>query len=75
MEGSTTKELGWLWKIIAGPRVKFFWWQLLWEKLLVHSKLVKRGRNVYDICFACREVSGIALHVLITLSIASDCWR
>ena len=69
------EDIGWLWKTIVGPRVKVFLWQLLRDKLLVRSDPVKRGCNVFDICFLYNEVGKTALHVLITCQIVRDCWR
>lgn len=59
-EVSLTKELIWLKKTIVGPCVKYFWWQLLWDKLLVRYELVKQGYNVNDMCSLCGHIGETA---------------
>ena len=53
IKGLVIKEINGLWKTISGPRINYFWWQLLWDKLLVRSELAK-SCSLYNICSLCR---------------------
>lgn len=54
-----------LWKLKTLPRIKFFLWLLIWDRLLTASLLCKRGELNSPICPCCDLAEEITSHLLL----------
>jgi hypothetical protein len=57
-------QQGKLWKAKAEPKVKFFAWTAMHEKILTADNLASRGMHHNPICPQCRAHPEIAQHLL-----------
>jgi len=66
-----------LWKSWAPPKVIVFSWQLLLDRILTRSNLVRRGVPLphRDLgCVSCSEPSESAVHLFIVCSVVLSVW-
>ena len=63
-----------VWKVKAPPRVSFFVWNAVWEKILTGDNLQGRGFDFVDWCIMCRCSGETVNHLLLHCDKAYQLW-
>jgi hypothetical protein len=72
--GIKTVHVPSLWPIKIPPRVHFFLWQLINNKVLTRDNLVKRRKVEDPSCLFCSEAESVQ-HLCFDCVVAAQCWK
>lgn len=64
-----------LWKMASPPKIKMFWWQLLWDCIPTEASLAKHHVLRSLFCSICGYSNATTIHVIFQCPYSKDVWR